>query len=376
MADELEGNYEVEDISDDGREVESVGGSDDDNALESVDPTDAGGAADERRKEQHRQAKGEAQRAREAQQGGAGEEKKLSKRELKRKRREEEEERRASRPADEDLDERQRAKRAKKKEKFAALKEKRRAKAAEAAAAAFGGAAEQPQSSSSSAPQPPRTGKQRRLCGDIQLLGEAEAATAFFRMRREAGAADGQRLSALELEDEAKAAAEAFVSAGKDARYHSLTRLCGLLRGVFPDHERELSGPAATSSKSFGAPMAVVVCASAVRAVEVVRALRGLEPRTLVAKLFSKHMKKKEQEEMLAKTDVRMAVGTPARLCALAASGALRTGRLRFVVVDMWRNTKNFSLFDMPELKADFWQLYNGHVHPRVSAGTARVCLF
>ncbi len=59
-----------------------------------------------------------------------------------------------------------------------------------------------------------------------------------------------------------------------------------------------------------------------------------------MAKLFAKHIKVGEQEELLKGQVVGVGAGTPARLKALADSGALRLDRLSLVVLDVSLDAK------------------------------------
>ncbi len=59
-----------------------------------------------------------------------------------------------------------------------------------------------------------------------------------------------------------------------------------------------------------------------------------------VGKLFAKHFKQAEQEAVLSSTVMHVAVGTPNRLIKLIEAGALKLGRLRYVVVDVAMDAK------------------------------------
>ena len=79
-----------------------------------------------------------------------------------------------------------------------------------------------------------------------------------------------------------------------------------------------------TKKNPPGSPLVVVICMSAKRCALLLKSLSKFK---LVAKLFAKHMKLKDQIEKLSTQRAAIAIGTPNRLGALAAAGALvRTG--------------------------------------------------
>jgi protein CMS1 len=82
-----------------------------------------------------------------------------------------------------------------------------------------------------------------------------------------------------------------------------------------------------------GSPVVLIVCPGGMRSADLVRSVRSLS--TLpVAKLFAKHFKFEEQRAFLQKSRPAIAVGTPARLEALIATGALSLDSLQLLVVD------------------------------------------
>ena len=59
-----------------------------------------------------------------------------------------------------------------------------------------------------------------------------------------------------------------------------------------------------------------------------------------IAKLFAKHFKVPEQQEVLEKEAVGIACGTPHRLCKLADLDALKLDNLRLLVLDVHLDAK------------------------------------
>jgi len=100
-----------------------------------------------------------------------------------------------------------------------------------------------------------------------------------------------------------------------------------------------------------------------------------MDKRIQVGKLFAKHKKVKDQESAL-QTDVRVAVGTPNRVLKLYESGALSLIQLQFLVLDLGRDVKKFTLFTMPTVSQDFFSMYKKHVHSLVLRGQTKICIF
>ena len=59
-----------------------------------------------------------------------------------------------------------------------------------------------------------------------------------------------------------------------------------------------------------------------------------------IFKAFAKHLKLEAQQQALAVEPFAMAAGTPHRLAALCAAGALRVDRLRLLVLDVCLDAK------------------------------------
>lgn len=71
-----------------------------------------------------------------------------------------------------------------------------------------------------------------------------------------------------------------------------------------------------------GSPHTLVIAGAGLRAADLTRALRRFQTQqALVAKLFAKHIKLKEAEEMLKKSRINVGVGTPQRIIDLLDRG-------------------------------------------------------
>ncbi|OUM63690.1 hypothetical protein PIROE2DRAFT_9699 [Piromyces sp. E2] len=111
-----------------------------------------------------------------------------------------------------------------------------------------------------------------------------------------------------------------FVNSSFSSEQRTLSNLSSYIKQVYPNWKKHLGKPP-KESDYHGQPSVLVVTQSAIRAVEVIRALSEFSKYCKVGKLFSKHMKVKEQVEFLSKSVVKIAVGTPNRLIKLAENG-------------------------------------------------------
>ncbi|KAH9627276.1 hypothetical protein KSS87_006234 [Heliosperma pusillum] len=124
-----------------------------------------------------------------------------------------------------------------------------------------------------------------------------------------------------------------------------------------------------------GNPAVMVISASAIKSLDMLRGLRILTKECQAVKLFSKHIKVDEQVAMLKKR-VNIASGTPSRIKKLAEMEALGLSRLSVIVLDMHTDVKGYSLFTLPQVRDEFWDLYKCYFHERILQGDLRVCLY
>ncbi|XP_023527304.1 protein CMS1 [Cucurbita pepo subsp. pepo] len=124
-----------------------------------------------------------------------------------------------------------------------------------------------------------------------------------------------------------------------------------------------------------GSPAVLIISTSAIRAIELLKGFRSLTQECHAVKLFSKHMKIEEQVELL-KNRVNIASGTPSRIKKLIDIEALGLSRLAVIVLDIQPDVKGYSLFSLPQVRDEFWDLYKSYLHQRVVEGGLRICLF
>ncbi|KAK7107199.1 uncharacterized protein C3orf26 homolog [Littorina saxatilis] len=128
---------------------------------------------------------------------------------------------------------------------------------------------------------------------------------------------------------------------------------------------------------SPGSPLILILCSSAVRAVELNREIKsflGKECKT--AKLFAKHMKLDEQKTFLQKKVCHACIGTPNRVQALLEAGCLKLSSLHGIVLDWnWRDVKMKRMVDIPDVRRDLTLLLKEHALHKVKQTPCRIAI-
>lgn len=124
-----------------------------------------------------------------------------------------------------------------------------------------------------------------------------------------------------------------------------------------------------------GSPAVLIISSSALRSIELLKGLRSLTKECHAVKLFSKHMKVEEQVSLL-KNRVNFAGGTPSRIKKLIDIEALGLSRLSVIVLDVHTDVKGYSLFTLPQVRDEFWDLYKTYFHHRLLQGDLRMSLY
>ncbi|XP_055975452.1 protein CMSS1 [Sorex fumeus] len=102
----------------------------------------------------------------------------------------------------------------------------------------------------------------------------------------------------------------------------------------------------------------LVICSSAVRALELIRSMTAFRGDSKIIKLFAKHIKVQEQVKLLEKRIMHVGVGTPGRIKELVKQGGLNLNPLKFLVFDWnWRDQKLRRMMDIPEIKKEVFEL-------------------
>ncbi|KAJ6723667.1 PROTEIN CMSS1 [Salix koriyanagi] len=185
--------------------------------------------------------------------------------------------------------------------------------------------------------------------------------------------ANGVQLSSIELESINETC---FVELSQEFG-HDVMALGNHMKTAFgPSWKQVLcEGKLKEGNVDPGSPAVLIISTSALRSLELLRGVRSLTKECHAAKLFSKHMKVEEQVDML-KNRVNFASGTPSRVKKLIDIEALGLSRLKMIVLDMQADVKGYSLFTLPQVRDEFWDLYKGFFHQRLLEGHLRICLF
>ncbi|KAI7837305.1 hypothetical protein COHA_008820 [Chlorella ohadii] len=134
-------------------------------------------------------------------------------------------------------------------------------------------------------------------------------------------------------------------------------------------------GKGAGGERPPGSPSLLLVSPSAIGAVNLIKLCPQFNKACKIGKLFAKHFKVAEQEEVLRTQVMCLAAGTPNRLCKLADGGALKLDRLKHVVLDVNLDAKQRDILAIPETRADWWQFYRQHLAAPLEAGAIKLSI-
>ncbi|GFG06890.1 protein cms1 [Aspergillus udagawae] len=163
-----------------------------------------------------------------------------------------------------------------------------------------------------------------------------------------------KELTAVELGD-LSVPDSAFLDTSSFESPRSLDQLPAFLKAFSPNKGSGLS----KASEQKGTPHTLVVCPAALRAADVVRALRTFQSKdSTVGKLFAKHIKLEEAKQFLQRARTGLGVGTPARISDLIDAGSLKLDELERIVIDgSYIDQKQRGIFDMKETHLPLLQL-------------------
>uniref|UniRef100_A0A2P2KJE4 Protein CMSS1 n=2 Tax=Rhizophora mucronata TaxID=61149 RepID=A0A2P2KJE4_RHIMU len=202
---------------------------------------------------------------------------------------------------------------------------------------------------------------------DVSVSPSASQQLSFF--LNEFESANGVTLSSLERESITD---KCFLELGQDVK-----GLGSRLKVAFGPSWKEVlcEGQIVEGKIDAGNPAVLIVSSSALRSLELMRGVRLLTRECSAVKLFSKHMKVEEQIALL-KNRVNFTSGTPSRVKKLIDIEALGLSRLTTVVLDIDPDVKGYTLLTLPQVRNEFWDLYNNYFHQRLVQGDLRICLF
>jgi len=118
-------------------------------------------------------------------------------------------------------------------------------------------------------------------------------------------------------------------------------------------------------SEKPGSPHTIIIAAAALRATDLVRAVKPFQTKeNMIAKLFAKHIKFRDAADTCRSTRMGIAVGTPKRIADLVKDEALQLKALERIVIDASAlNDKNQGIFDIRETYSALMELLK---HPSV----------
>ncbi|KAJ5930658.1 Protein CMS1 [Penicillium verhagenii] len=154
-----------------------------------------------------------------------------------------------------------------------------------------------------------------------------------------------KELSAVELTD-LYVADSTFLDTSAYTETRSLEKLPEFLK-TFSPKGSDLS----KSSEKKGTPHTLVITGAALRAADIVRALRPFQTKeSIVGKLFAKHIKLDEAKQFLQRAQMGIGIGTPTRVSDLLESGDLKLNELQRIVIDGSHiDQKQRGIFDMKD---------------------------
>lgn len=186
-------------------------------------------------------------------------------------------------------------------------------------------------------------------------------------------AATKTKLSSLELQE----IPENSMLELSNTMDHNIHNLMKHVKAIFgPSWEEVLcEGSLVKGNAEPGCPAILIISSSAVRCVEILRGLKTLTTKCHAAKLFAKHIKIEEQVSIL-KERVNIAGGTPSRIKKLIEIDALKLSRLSVLMLDMHKDAKGLTLFNVPQVSNEFWELYKAYFHQQVMLSKLQICLY
>lgn len=145
---------------------------------------------------------------------------------------------------------------------------------------------------------------------------------------------------------------------------------------IIPNWEN-LVKRAGSGTPNTGSPLLLIICPSAIRAVDVIREISDFKgEKCKCAKLFAKHFKLQEQHKYLSKTSCHIGVGTPSRIGGLLKLGSLRLNQLVAIVIDWnWRDKKLKRLIDIKDVRKETMELLKSTLVPHVKQSDCKIGL-
>ncbi|KAF1322137.1 Ubiquitin-specific protease, partial [Globisporangium splendens] len=170
----------------------------------------------------------------------------------------------------------------------------------------------------------------------------------------------GGQMTTLELADGLNESH--FAVPTKNLGKHKLELLPSYLHHFMPRWKKEFLGKGKKLDKS---PYFIVLCSSALRAVEIIKHLSSFQCK--IAKLFGKHLKADDQADTLTIAFHPIAVGTPARVKKLLEMDALSLEHTTHVILDMEKDKKELTILELKDTAKEMVELLQYHLIPRLN---------
>lgn len=180
-------------------------------------------------------------------------------------------------------------------------------------------------------------------------------------------------LSTIELED-LSIPATAVQDTTEFEEPRLVKNLAAFLEKVTPGGKEELC-----TSKKKSSPHTLLLTSSAIRATDLIRAVRvfGSEENK-IAKLFAKHMKLKEGIKYVKKSNFGIGAGTPKRVQELIEADALQLDQLQRIVVDAsYVDDKKNTIFDQHDVFPQVLSLFTSEkLNLRLHSNATKIIVF
>ena len=124
-------------------------------------------------------------------------------------------------------------------------------------------------------------------------------------------------------------------------------------------------------------PKVVIICSGGLRCMDMIRLLKHIHEKSRIAKLFSKHLKLEDQLKYLKQhPKTNIVCGTPNRLYKLESIAAIAWNEVKLIVLDCgWKDAKDRSLLDLPEMRKDVLNLLSGEVLDRLKSSNTKIAV-
>jgi len=155
---------------------------------------------------------------------------------------------------------------------------------------------------------------------------------------------------------------------------HQLENLSNYLKTICPNWKKEFCEP--KKEEERGVPRLLILTFSAIRATEIVKTLGEFRKLIKIGKLFAKHIKLEEQKQFLDNYPVRIVVGTPNRVGKLINWGTLNLDKCKLLLIDLSKNAKNQTIFDIKDTTIDFFDFYKQHCHHLIRNQKMKLCFY